>query len=473
MLYLRHILFALYAVALLSLIVRLLLDNRQPAKTMAWLLVLVFLPVVGMVLYFFFGRNTRREKLISRQSLDQLTRRTMLEFAEQENLHLPENYLPLMKLFGNQDGALPFKDNKVDIYTSGQEYFTALLDEIRRAVHHIHILVFIIDDDPLGRSIADALITKAQEGVEVRFIFDAVGSWHTPSAFFSRMQRAGVEVHPFMPVHFPAFTSKMNHRNHRKLCVIDGRVGFIGGMNMAERYVRGTTRQPWRDTHLRVRGGAVYAIQRAFLVDWYFVSHTLITDRRYYPDIDAGISNNCIAQVVTSSPISPWADIMQGYVHILIEAHNYVYMESPYFIPPAPVLFALRTAALSGIDVRLMIPFRCDSRLAGWATRSYLPQVMEAGVQVYLYRPAFNHTKMLVCDDALCTCGSTNIDFRSFENDFEANIFFFDRALALRMKQVFLSDQEHCLLLNEHKHIRHPFLQRLWESVVRLLSPLM
>ena len=474
MIYVRWIIFSVYTLAVVATMLKVLMDNRQPAKTMAWILVLYFLPLLGIILYFFFGQNTRKERLISQRSLDQLTKRSMLEFAEQEDLHIPESHRSLMKLFANQNMSLPFKDNEVTTFLNGHEFFPAFLSEIGKAQDHIHIDVFIFEDDALGRLVADALMDKAKEGVEVRLIYDDVACWHVRHSFFEKMRNAGIDVHAFMPVKFPMFTSKVNYRNHRKLCVIDGNVGFVGGMNIALRYVKGTGSQPWRDTHLMIRGGAVYAIQRAFLVDWYFVDRTLITNRKYYPPIDPSIRNNCVAQVVTSSPISEWPEIMQGYVRILLEAKRYVYMESPYFLPTEPILFAMRTAALTGVDVRLMIPYKTDTRLVEWASRSYVIETLEAGVKVFFYKAGFNHSKLLVCDDSLCTCGSTNVDFRSFENDFESNIFFYDEGMALRMKKIYLDDEKQSIPSSDVAELTHqPFLRRLWESLIRLLSPLM
>lgn len=474
MLYIHWILLVIYLAITIGGIVAVLMDNKQPEKTMAWILVLCFMPIVGIIFYLFFGQNTRKEKVISERSMDLLMKRSMLEFAEQENLHIPRRNRPLMKLFTNQNWALPFKDNEVSIFTDGYEFVSTLLYNIGQAQDHIHLDTYIIEDDPLGNLVADALIDKARQGVEVRLLYDDVGCWRVKDRFFNRMKVAGIQVYAFMPVRFPAFTGKVNYRNHRKLCVIDGKVGFIGGMNIALRYVKGTARQTWRDTHLCIRGGAVYAIQRAFLVDWYFVSRTLVTDRRYYPPVDKTISNNCLTQIVTSSPVSPWPDIMQGYVRVLLQAHRYVYMESPYFLPTEPVLFAMRTAALAGVDVRLIVPRHGDAKLVEWASRSYLMEVIEAGVKVYLYEPGFNHSKILVSDDNLSSCGSTNIDFRSFENNFEANAFFFNEGMALRLKKVFLTDQAQSTLVDDVSYfIKRPFLQRLLESLVRLLSPLL
>lgn len=472
--YLHWLWYGIYVLIVLIVMLKVLMDNRQPAKTMAWLLVLWALPLVGIVLYFFFGQNTRKERLISQRSLDQLTKRSMLEFVEQRNLRLPDAHRPLMQLFKNQSMALPFKDNLVDIYTSGYQFFPALLQAISRARHHIHIDIYIFDDDALGRLIADTLIDKSRQGVEIRIIYDDVACWKVKNAFFERMRNAGIDIHPFMPVKFPAFTSKANYRNHRKLIIIDGREAFIGGMNFATRYVKGTGRQPWRDTMLHVTGGAVYGIQRAFLIDWYFVDRTLLSDRLYYPPVNPAINNNCLAQVVTSGPITEWPDIMQGYVRILLEARRYVYMETPYFLPTEPVLFAMRTAALAGVDVRLMIPRHSDSHIVEWASFSYLLEIIEAGVKVYLYESGFNHSKFLVSDDSISTCGSTNIDFRSFEHNFESSIFFYDEGMALRMKKVFLNDQTQCRTFNEvFQGYHYTFLRRLWTSLVRLLSPLL
>lgn len=476
MIYIHWIFLLIYIMVIVSIIVTILMDNRQPAKTMAWVMVLLFVPVAGIILYIFFGQNTRKMRFISQRSLDQLSKRQMLEFVEQRELRMPDKFQSLVRLFTNQSLALPFKDNEAEFYTDGYQFFPALLQSISRARHHIHLETYIFDDDPLGRLIADALIQKAKEGVEIRVIYDDVGCWRVPSAFFERMKKAGIDVCAFMPVKFPAFTSKVNYRNHRKVCVIDGIEGFTGGMNIALRYVKGMRNGtlPWRDTHMRLRGSIVYALQRAFLVDWYFVDRTLVTNRKYYPPMPWKISNDCLAQMVTSSPIAPWPDIMQGYVRILLEARRYVYMETPYFLPTETVMSAMRIAALAGVDVRIMIPRHGDAKFVEWASRSYVFQTIQAGVKVYLYRTGFNHSKLLVCDDSVCTCGSTNIDFRSFENNFEANAFIYDRETALHVKQIFMDDVEHCMFVTERMlNHKRPFFKRLWESLVRLLSPLL
>ena len=228
MIYIHWIFILLYAMVIVSIMLTVLMDNRQPAKTMAWVLVLLFVPVAGIVLYIFFGQNTRKMRLISQRSLDQLSKRQMLEFVEQRELCVPDRYRSLVQLFTNQSLALPFKDNEVELYTDGYQFFPALLQAISRARHHIHLDIYIIADDPLGRLVADALIGKARKGVEVRVIYDDVGCWRVPRSFFERMRGAGIDVCSFLPVKFPAFTRKVNYRNHRKLCIIEGVEGFLG-----------------------------------------------------------------------------------------------------------------------------------------------------------------------------------------------------------------------------------------------------
>lgn len=458
-----------------STIIHVIMDNRQPAKTMAWALVIFFVPLVGIVFYLFFGINHRRERLVSQGSLDQLTKRSMLSFVEQEDFRVPERHRQLVDLFINQNMALPFKDNQIDIITDGYAYIPELLKDIAEARHHIHLELYIIEDDALGNLLADALIDKARSGVAVRLIYDDVGCWKVSHRFFNRMRDAGVEVAGFLPVHFPSFTSKANYRDHRKLIVIDGKVGYVGGMNIALRYVKGTGQQPWRDTMWRLVGGAVYALQRTFLVDWYFVDQTLVTDRAYYPALaQTTTPNNCVVQIVTSGPTAHYPEIMQGYVRSILAARRYVYIETPYFLPNEPVLFALKTAAVGGVDVRIICPLRSDAPLTDWASRSYLRELQEAGAQIYLYRSGFMHSKMMVSDDTLSTCGSTNLDIRSFENNFEVNAFVYDEGIALRMKKVFLDDQSQSILLSDLPRRIHPrFLPRLWESLTRLVSPLL
>ena len=522
----RGILFLLYQVVVIATIIHVLMDNRQQAKTVAWALVIWFVPVVGILAYIFFGVNIRRERMVGRRSMDQLTKRSMLQFVEQRDLQLPDAHKPVIDLFVNESFSLPFGGNKVDILTSGYEFFPSLLRDISLATSHVHIGVYIFEDDALGHLIADALIAKAQQGVEVRLVYDDVGCWQVANSFFERMRREGIEAEPFMPVRFPSFARRANYRNHRKVFVIDGRVGYIGGMNIAVRYVKGgkgneevkevkevKELSSWRDTMLRVEGRGVYSLQRTFLIDWYFVDRTLLSDRKYYPqfidhspltidhsDAQPTVNGqwsmfngqwsmfngqcsmfngqcsmfNATVQTVTSGPTSPYPEIMQGFVRIIMAARSYVYIETPYFLPTSVVLYAMKSAAQSGVDVRLLVPARGDARFIDWASRSYLREATDAGIKVSFYQTGFLHSKLLVCDDSVCTCGSTNVDFRSFENNFEANTFFYDETLAREFRQIFLNDEAQSITLNKSPKFQDThFIARLGESLTRLFSPLL
>lgn len=461
----------LYQVIVIVAVIHVVMDNRQPAKTMVWALILYFVPIIGILAYIFFGVNTRRKRLVSRRSLDQLTRRSMFKYAEQPDLVLPEEEKPLIDLFINQNFSLPFGGNDLSMITNGHDFFLQLLRDIGKAEHHIHIDLYIFEDDALGQLIADALIDRARHGVEVRIVYDDVGCWGVKKRFFERMREAGIEAVPFMPVHFPPFTSKANYRNHRKLIVIDGNVGYIGGMNIALRYTLST----WRDTMVRIEGRGVYSLQRAFLTDWYFADRTLLSDKKYYPVIPVEKTNTeTLLQTVTSGPSSPEPEILQGYLHIILNARRYIYIETPYFLPTNSLLFALKTAVTTGVNVRLLVPRNGDTWLTSWASRSYLREVSEAGVQVFLYEAGFLHSKLMVCDDHIATCGSTNIDFRSLENNFEANTFFYGKDTAQRMRDIFLNDEKQSTPLTDiPDRISPSFRIRLWESFTRMLSPLL
>ena len=495
-----------YQVVAIAGIVHVVMNGRQPAKTMAWALVIYFVPIAGLVAYVFFGVNRRKERMISQRSLDQLTRRSMMGYVEQQyDQHVPDAQQPLVDLFINESFSLPFSQSQVELQKSGYEFFPSLLRDIAQAQSHIHIEMYIFLDDALGRLVSDALIAKARQGVEIRVIYDHVGSWSVKNSFFEHLREEGIEIEPFIPVRFPRLTSKANYRNHRKIIVIDGRVGYIGGMNIALRYVKGPEaskgkgvgeKSPiWRDTIVRVEGSAVYTLQRVFLTDWYFVDRTLLSDRKYYPEnlttaddpfpenlttTDDQLLNDQTTQVsslfqtVTSGPAAEYPEIMQGYLRIIMAARRYVYIETPYFLPTESVFFALKTAVASGVEVRVLVPRHCDAWFVEWASRSYLREAVESGIQVDLYEPGFLHSKLMVCDDQVCTCGSTNVDFRSFENNFEVNLFIYGEDEALRMKQLFLDDDAQSTPLTDlPERVNPAFFPRLGESLAHLFSPLL
>ena len=460
-----------YLAVILFTIVIVLLDNRNPVKTMAWVLVLVFLPVVGLAFYFFFGRNTRKERLISKKGFSRLSKRPMAEYQAQEALGDFTGRNQLIPFFHRVSNALPFEGNDVQVFTDGYSMYQELFRRIAKAKHHIHLEFYIFENDAVGRLLRDLLIDKAREGVSVRLLYDDVGCWDVNPMFYDEMLCEGIEVRSFLKVRFPQFTSKVNYRNHRKLAIIDGKVGFIGGMNIALRYLKGVPWGVWRDTHICLKGKAVYGIQTAFLTDWFAVDRTLLTSAQYFPKMDT--VGTSVAQIVTSDPVGEWHDIMLGLVKAISCAQRYIYVETPYFLPTEQVMAAFQTAALSGVDVRLMIPKKADAFITHKGTMSYLDELMKSGVKVYFYRAGFLHSKLWVADDEWASVGSTNLDFRSFEHNFEANVFFYDEKTVCTLKEIFLEDMRKCMTLSQKIWDKRSFKNKIVESVVRLLAPLL
>lgn len=460
-----------YLAVILFTIVIVLLDNRNPVKTMAWVLVLVFLPVVGLAFYFFFGRNTRKERLISKKGFSRLSKRPMAEYQAQEALGDFTGRNQLIPFFHRVSNALPFEGNDVQVFTDGYSMYQELFRRIAKAKHHIHLEFYIFENDAVGRLLRDLLIDKAREGVSVRLLYDDVGCWDVNPMFYDEMLCEGIEVRSFLKVRFPQFTSKVNYRNHRKLAIIDGKVGFIGGMNIALRYLKGVPWGVWRDTHICLKGKAIYGIQTAFLTDWFAVDRTLLTSAQYFPKMDS--VGTSVAQIVTSDPVGEWHDIMLGLVKAISCAQRYIYVETPYFLPTEQVMAAFQTAALSGVDVRLMIPKKADAFITHKGTMSYLDELMKSGVKVYFYRAGFLHSKLWVADDEWASVGSTNLDFRSFEHNFEANAFFYDEKTVCTLKEIFLEDMKKCMTLSQKIWDKRSFKNKIVESVVRLLAPLL
>lgn len=456
----------------LSTVFLVILDNRSPFKTMAWILLLYFLPLPGLFLYFFIGRSNRKERLISRSGYTRLSKHPMQEYQNQVSLPDAPETNRLRGFFHRVNGALAFGGNRVSVFTDASSMVDMLVKDIRQARHHIHLEFYIFEDDEVSRRLRDALVERARAGVQVRLLYDDVGCWKVDKLFFDQMMCEGIEVQAFLKVRFPSFTSKVNYRNHRKLVIVDGKVGYIGGMNIAERYLHGLEWGTWRDTHVRVEGKAVYGLQTAFLTDWYAMDRTLYTASEFFPSMEDDCGT-VVAQVVTSDAVGRWKDIMQGLVMAIANAKRYFYIQTPYFLPTEEVMTALQTAALAGVDVRVMLPKRADAFITHKGSLSYLDELMEAGVKVYLYKPGFLHSKLWVWDDEMASVGSTNMDFRSFEHNFEANIFFYDVEMALRLKEIFWEDQCHCLLLSPKLWARRSWKNKVTESVIRLLAPLL
>lgn len=469
--WLYYLMIIIYIVTILGTVTVVISENRNPLKSIAWIVVLLFFPVGGLIFYIFLGRDFRKQRMISRKSLKKINQYSFTHQTNPRLLDLPVSSEQEVELLFNINQAKLYSGNRVEIFTEGKSFFSSFFEELEKAEKFIHLEFYIFQDDRLGNRVKELLIRKAKAGVEVRVIYDDVGSWSVKNAFYDEMRHAGVEVSAFLEVRFPAFANKINYRNHRKIVVIDGLKGYIGGMNIADRYQEGLPWGIWRDTQILIEGPAVQGLQTAFSVDWYFTDKQLLWDARYFPQSKS--IGNVSLQIATSGPIGEWKEIMLAIFKAISLAKQYVYIQTPYFLPTEALLLALQSAALSNVDVRLMIPIRSDAHLVQIGSYSYVRSMLKAGVKVYLYQPGFLHAKMVAVDDEFCTVGSANMDFRSFEHNFEANAFIYDKQVTRQMKSIFLHDQQQCKRMTIREWRNRPLRQKAFESIIRLFSPML
>jgi Phosphatidylserine/phosphatidylglycerophosphate/cardiolipin synthases and related enzymes len=456
-----------YVIVVLSIILKVVSQNRNPLKTTSWILLLLLVPLLGICIYYLFGQDARQIRIISNKKYKLLQNRASAQPAILPNdTEEKGEYKTLVQLFHTQNKAPLLQGSIISIYTTGEDKFKDFEKDLETAQHHIHLQYYIFADDEIGNRIQSILIRKAQEGVKVRILYDDVGNWKTKKAFYKRMTDAGVEVTGFLQVKFPILTSKVNYRNHRKVVIIDGKIGYVGGMNIADRYLSPT----WRDTHIRIEGRGVLGLQSAFLIDWYSSGKNLISDIIYFPPLSIKTEN--LMQVVTGGPISRWRTLLQATIQIITNAKNYVYIQTPYFLPEDSLVQAIQLAALGGIDIRLMVPEKADTHFVGPASRSYYTEMLEAGVKIHTLKDAFLHSKLIVSDDKLSVIGSANMDFRSFEHNFEINTYIYDLTIASQLKEIYLKDQQNCSPVKLDEWKKRPRGKKLQESLLRLFSPL-
>lgn len=470
------ILGALFFINLIFAVVVIFFERQNANTTWAWLMVLMFIPLVGFILYMVFNQNFSRKKMfhwvdsekvgIKKQAKEQVLtiKNKTFDFKNQLNEYYKENiYMHLVN-----DGSVFTENNEVKVYVDGREKFDALLSDIKQAANHIHIEYYIIHDDGLGNELVDALTEKATEGLEVRVLYDHMGSRGVSPKFYEAFKQAGGIVEVFFP-HF-----HLNYRNHRKLAIIDGEIGYIGGFNVGDEYL-GLDKKfgYWRDTHLRTRGKVVHSLQYRFILDWNEASknHDFSYQEKYFPELpemgDVG------AQIVSSGPDSEWQQIKNGYVQMIHSAREYIYLQTPYFIPDDTLLDALRIAALSGVDVRLMVPNKPDHIFVYWATLSNVGELLKAGAKVYIYEKGFVHAKTLVVDDHTASVGTANIDHRSFVLNFEVNAFLYDRQVTVELRHAFENDINDSTLLTLEDYQKRSVIVQIKESISRLISPVL
>ncbi|WP_054957886.1 cardiolipin synthase [Paenibacillus dakarensis] len=457
-------------------------ERRDVGSTWAWLLVLLLIPIAGFILYLFFAQNFRRKRLfywddIKKKGLDRglkfqesLLRSEQFQFKN--HVSWKNKDLITMNLLHNQ--AVLSEDNQVEVFTDGKEKFAALFQDIEEATEFIHIQYYIIQKDRLGKRMMDLLTKKAKQGVNVRVLYDELGSRRINPRFLQELRDAGGQVEAFFPSKYRLINLRLNYRNHRKLVIIDGKIGYVGGFNVGDEYLGLNPKFGyWRDTHLRIVGTAVYSIQTRFILDWNQASsnHDIVYFPSLFPHLPT--QGNVGIQIVTSGPDSEYEHIKNGYLKMISSAQKSIYIQTPYFIPDSSMLDALRVASLSGVEVNVMIPDKPDHMFVYWATLSYIGEMLSVGAKVYLYSNGFIHAKTLVIDEEIASVGTANIDFRSFKLNFEVNAFLYDEGIAERLSQDFKQDIKVSRLLTLKEYRERSKWIRIKESISRLLSPIL
>lgn len=456
------------------------MERKNASSTWAWIMVLFFIPILGFILYWLFGRRLSGKRIFrwdtkSRLGIERVVNE-QIKIIKQDKLpfkqELLKPYKELFYLHLNSNDAIYSQNNQVQLYTDGREKFRTLIDDLEQATDHIHLLYYIIRHDQLGTKIADVLIKKAREGVEVRFLYDDMGSRSLSRRYIKRLEDANIQVGAFFPSRFAKINLRINFRNHRKLAIIDGKIGYIGGFNIGDEYLGKSEKFGyWRDTHLRVKGDAVKMMQTRFILDWNQASrHKIEYKDSYFIGGDYG---DVAMQIVSSGPDHDWEHIKYGYIKMILGAKDYVYIQTPYFIPDESLMDALRIAALSGVKIKIMIPNKPDHVFVYWATLSYVGELLNEGAEIYLYQNGFLHAKTIVVDGKLSSVGTANIDVRSFRLNFEVNAFIYDVDFAQKLVEKFSEDINVSTQMTKSLYEKRSIAIRFKESISRLLSPIL
>jgi len=456
-------------------------ERRNPTSTWLWLMVLTFLPGIGFILYLFLGQDLSKKKMFKIKELeDECFRSIALEQKEaiqNNDFYFKDpnyqRYEDIVKMFLMNSESYFTQDNRVDLFFTGEEKFQALLESINRAEEYIHMQYYIFKSDGIGMKVLEALTKKAKEGVEVKLLVDGMGGRNLSRRALKALKEAGGDVAIFFPPFVPFFTVRINYRNHRKICIIDGKEAYVGGFNIGDEYLgRSKKFGHWQDTHIRIRGSAVSSLQWRFYLDWRFASkNELKACKSYLPAVES--SDSVGIQVVSSGPDSRWPSIKDGYLKMITNARDKVYIMTPYFIPDDSILEALRVAGLSGVDVRVMIPNKPDHIFVYWASLSYIGELLPAGVRFYTYDKGFLHSKVILSDDFISSVGTANLDIRSFQLNFEVNAFIYDEAINLKLTERFIKDLEDCTEITEEIYQNRSNIVKIKESISRLLSPIL
>lgn len=457
-------------------------ERRSPSATLTWIMVLLFIPLLGFILYIFLGQDLRKKKMFVLKKEEEMQIYPLIKLQDEQihahqlqlKNHRMTRYCDLIHLHLNSSQSYLSQDNKLEFHVDGREHFDDLLASLEGASQYIHMQYYIIRNDNLGRQVMDLLVKKAREGVEVRLLYDGMGCMRLPRHFFRPLLLAGGRAACFFPPFLPYINLRINYRNHRKICVIDGRVAYVGGFNIGDEYLGLSALGYWRDTHVKMAGSAVAGLELRFFMDWRYAAkdYDPFEEKYFQNHIPAG---DTAVQIVSSGPDSHWASIKDGYLKMISSARQRLYIQTPYFIPDGSILEALKVAALSGVDVRIIIPEKEDHLFVHWASLSYMGELLEAGVNCYTYKKekGFIHSKMIVMDGAVSTVGTANLDLRSFHLNFEVNAFVYDEEQSARLEEIFLQDLKDCDELTLDLYRQRSINVKIKEAFSRLLSPLL
>ena len=474
----------LYVLIVIAVCLRILYDTRSTSKAGAYILLAIFLPVLGVIIYFAVGANYRKNKIYSKKIvknsrlLNNIRKRIYLESEKTWDTGEPEvqSHKKLARLLLNDSMSPLTGNNEVKLLLNGENKFPDVLAELKNAKSHIHIEYYIYEDEVIGNQIKDILIEKAKEGVEVRFIYDDFGSRTIRKKVVPELLAAGVQAYPFFQVYFMALANRINYRNHRKIIIIDGCTAYVGGINVSDRYINAQGYGGgifWRDTHLKIKGPGVYYLQYLFICDWNFCSNNELEPIEQYFCATKSETSDAIVQIAASGPDSEMPVIMLSIIQAIGMAEEEILISTPYFIPGESLMDALSVAAISGIKVKLLVPGKSDSAFVASAARSYYGEILRSGVEIYQYAKGFLHAKTMVFDGNLSIVGTANMDHRSFDLNFEVNAMVYDSTLGAELRNVFYDDLKDSVKIIPHTWFKRPLYKQLPEKFTRLLSPLL
>jgi len=472
----------LYLLLIIYTIVRILLDTLSTPKTLAYLMLVIFVPLLGIIFFFAFGGDFRHVKLSKLRYKEERALTKAINLKNEDNTpkllidyaHKLKQYKELVKFVSNHSHE-NLNYNDFFLLNNGEEKFPDVLQELEKAQSYIHMEYYAWENDIRGNQIKDILLQKAKQGVKIRVLYDAYASRGIKKNIVKELKECGIEVHPMVKIIFSKLAIRSNHRDHRKIIIIDGIVGYVGGINISDRYDNSIdTQLYWRDTHVKIKGESVLNLQRHFIVNWNSASKAskLNYSIELFPDFSDTNQHKKkeLAQIVAGGPLDNIPNVMLTYFKIFNLCTKTLYISNPYFIPNSSILNALKQAAISGVDVRLLVPQKSDSTLVGATTKFYFKELLEVGVKIFLYQKGFLHAKTLVADSYLSVVGTANMDLRSFDLNFEIMSLIYGKNFAGKMESDFIEDLKFSKELNYKDWLKQSKLNFLMYSIARLIS---